>query len=88
MSDVPWWRAIRKSLLPENQEIIVIIFSESNGTVLSTNWSEIGQKKTECQPPACMEYKEYEKWWLNSYFVIWTPPKMKLHVKCFVLKFN
>ncbi|CCM09374.1 SGS domain-containing protein [Caenorhabditis elegans] len=36
-------------------------YSESNGTVLSTNWSEIGQKKTECQPPACMEYKEYEK---------------------------
>ncbi|CAI2354995.1 unnamed protein product [Caenorhabditis sp. 36 PRJEB53466] len=36
-------------------------YSESGGTVLSTNWSEISKKKVEVQPPACMEYKEYEK---------------------------
>jgi suppressor of G2 allele of SKP1 len=35
-------------------------FQESNGTVLSTNWSEIGQKKTECTPPDGMEVKKYE----------------------------
>ncbi|PIC26962.1 hypothetical protein B9Z55_019371 [Caenorhabditis nigoni] len=36
-------------------------YSESNGTVLSTNWNEISKKKTETQPPACMEFKKYEK---------------------------
>ncbi|KAF1749943.1 hypothetical protein GCK72_016488 [Caenorhabditis remanei] len=34
-------------------------YSESNGTVLSTNWNEISKKKTETQPPACMEYKKF-----------------------------
>uniref|UniRef100_A0A1I7U771 SGT1 n=1 Tax=Caenorhabditis tropicalis TaxID=1561998 RepID=A0A1I7U771_9PELO len=36
-------------------------YSESNGTVLSTNWAEISKKKTETQPPASMEFKKYEK---------------------------
>lgn len=36
-------------------------FSESGGTVLSTNWSEIGSKKTEVKPPDGMEWKEYPK---------------------------
>eukprot|EP00193_Tetraselmis_chui_P018511 CAMPEP_0177791764 /NCGR_PEP_ID=MMETSP0491_2-20121128/24123_1 /TAXON_ID=63592 /ORGANISM="Tetraselmis chuii, Strain PLY429" /LENGTH=409 /DNA_ID=CAMNT_0019314049 /DNA_START=224 /DNA_END=1455 /DNA_ORIENTATION=- len=35
-------------------------FVESNGTVLSTNWNEIGQKKVECTPPGGMEVKKYE----------------------------
>lgn len=35
-------------------------FSESGGTVLSTNWGEIAQKKTQVKPPDGMEYKEYE----------------------------
>ena len=35
-------------------------FQESGGTVLSTNWNEIGAKKTEIQPPSGMEAKEYE----------------------------
>ncbi|KAK6172477.1 hypothetical protein SNE40_016116 [Patella caerulea] len=34
-------------------------FSESGGTVLSTNWSEIGNKKTEVKPPDGMEYKKW-----------------------------
>jgi len=34
-------------------------FQESNGTVLSTNWSEIGAKKTEMQCPDGMEFKNY-----------------------------
>ncbi len=35
-------------------------FQESGGTVLSTNWKDIGSKKVECKPPDGMEYKEYE----------------------------
>lgn len=35
-------------------------FQESNGTVLSTNWSDIGKKKTECTPPDGMEVKKFE----------------------------
>lgn len=34
-------------------------FQESNGTVLSTNWKDIGKKKTECTPPSGMESKKY-----------------------------
>lgn len=36
-------------------------FQESNGTVLSTNWKDIGKKKTECTPPSGMEAKKYGK---------------------------
>ena len=36
-------------------------FIESNGTVLSTNWQEIGTKKVECTPPAGMEVKKYDQ---------------------------
>lgn len=35
-------------------------FVESGGTVLSTNWSKISQKKTEMKPPDGMEWKKYE----------------------------
>ena len=35
-------------------------FVESNGTVLSTNWKEIGAKTVECTPPSGMEAKKYE----------------------------
>lgn len=35
--------------------------TESNGTVLSTNWDEVGKGKVEMKPPDGMEYKEYPK---------------------------
>lgn len=35
-------------------------FQESGGTVLSTNWTEVGKEKVEIKPPDCMEYKKYE----------------------------
>jgi suppressor of G2 allele of SKP1 len=35
-------------------------FVESGGTVLSTNWDEVGQKKVEMKTPDGMEYKKYE----------------------------
>ncbi|XP_022108076.1 protein SGT1 homolog [Acanthaster planci] len=35
-------------------------FTESGGTVLSTNWQEIGAKKTDIKPPDGMEYKKWD----------------------------
>lgn len=34
-------------------------YMESNGTVLSTNWSEVGQGKVETAPPDGMEAKKW-----------------------------
>ncbi|CAC5362465.1 SUGT1 [Mytilus coruscus] len=44
----------------EEEKTMMKSFSESGGTVLSTNWSEIGDKKTEVKPPDGMEYKKWE----------------------------
>jgi len=35
-------------------------FMESGGTVLSTNWKEVGEKPVDVKPPDGMEYKKYE----------------------------
>lgn len=35
-------------------------FVESGGTVLSTNWKEVGRDKVEIQPPDGMEWKKWE----------------------------
>jgi suppressor of G2 allele of SKP1 len=35
-------------------------YQESNGTVLSTNWAEVGSKKVETQPPDGMESRHWE----------------------------
>uniref|UniRef100_A0A914REB7 SGS domain-containing protein n=1 Tax=Parascaris equorum TaxID=6256 RepID=A0A914REB7_PAREQ len=34
-------------------------YTESGGTVLSTNWNEIKKKRTEIKPPEGMEYKRW-----------------------------
>lgn len=36
-------------------------YSESGGTCLSTNWKEIGDKKTEIKPPDGCEFKKWNK---------------------------
>lgn len=36
-------------------------FVESNGTVLSTNWEEVGTKKVECTPPEGMEVHKWNE---------------------------
>jgi len=35
-------------------------FQESGGTVLSTNWGEVGKDKVDIKPPDSMEWKKYE----------------------------
>lgn len=34
---------------------------ESGGTVLSTNWDEVGNKKVDMKAPDGMEFKKYEQ---------------------------
>ncbi|CCW64494.1 unnamed protein product [Phytomonas sp. EM1] len=41
----------------EQRRAMIKSFTESGGTVLSTNWDEVGAKKVEAQPPAGMEAK-------------------------------
>lgn len=36
-------------------------FLESGGTVLSTNWKEVGDKKVDIKPPDGMEWKKWDK---------------------------
>ncbi len=36
-------------------------FVESNGTVLSTNWDEVGGKKVECTPPDGMVVRKWNE---------------------------
>ena len=45
----------------DTQRAMMKSFQESNGTVLSTNWNEVGKKKVEIQPPQGMEAKPYEQ---------------------------
>lgn len=35
-------------------------FQESGGTVLSTNWQEVGSKKVEVKPPDGCEHKRFD----------------------------
>ncbi|KAF2068238.1 hypothetical protein CYY_010436 [Polysphondylium violaceum] len=44
----------------EQKKAMMKSFTESGGTVLSTNWDEVGQKKVEISPPKGMEAKKYE----------------------------
>jgi suppressor of G2 allele of SKP1 len=33
---------------------------ESGGTVLSTNWKDVGEKKVDIKPPDGMEWKKWD----------------------------
>ncbi|KAN0034318.1 hypothetical protein ACTFIV_000815 [Dictyostelium citrinum] len=44
----------------EQQRAMMKSFTESNGTVLSTNWEEVGSKKVVGEPPKGLEFKSYE----------------------------
>ncbi|XP_055380115.1 protein SGT1 homolog [Condylostylus longicornis] len=45
---------------PEVRRAMDKSFMESGGTVLSTNWKEVGQKKVEVKPPDGCEYKKWD----------------------------
>ncbi|KAL8711464.1 MAG: hypothetical protein Q9220_004122 [cf. Caloplaca sp. 1 TL-2023] len=44
---------------PDTRRAMMKSYQESNGTALSTNWSEVGKGKVETQPPDGMEAKQW-----------------------------
>ncbi|CDS42359.1 Suppressor of G2 allele of SKP1 [Echinococcus multilocularis] len=55
------FQKIFKDANDDTRRAMIKSFTESNGTVLSTNWDEVGKGKVEMKPPDGMEYKEYPK---------------------------
>lgn len=55
------FRKIYSSSTPEVQKAMNKSFSESGGTVLSTNWDEVGKDKVEIKPPEGTEFREWDK---------------------------
>uniref|UniRef100_A0A5B7B960 SGT1 n=1 Tax=Davidia involucrata TaxID=16924 RepID=A0A5B7B960_DAVIN len=51
---------IYKNADEDMRRAMIKSFVESNGTVLSTNWNEVGSKKVEGSPPDGMELKKWE----------------------------
>jgi len=56
----------RGSLIPKKMRQITLdvdpeslSLKESGGTVLSTNWKEVGKGKVDVKPPDGMEYKHW-----------------------------
>lgn len=45
---------------PDARRAMVKSMQESGGTVLSTNWSEVGKKKVEVKPPDGCEFKKWD----------------------------
>lgn len=46
---------------PDTRRAMMKSYQESNGTALSTNWSEVGKGKVETSPPEGMEAKSWDK---------------------------
>ncbi|KAH8359668.1 hypothetical protein KR093_008238 [Drosophila rubida] len=55
------FKKIYNSSTPEVQKAMNKSFSESGGTVLSTNWNEVGKEKVDVKPPEGTEFREWDK---------------------------
>jgi len=55
-----FFQNLYKDASDDTKKAMMKSFSESGGTVLSTNWSEVGAKQVEVKPPDGMEYKKWE----------------------------
>jgi len=53
------FQKIYATATPEVRRAMNKSFTESGGTVLSTNWQEVGEKKVDVKPP---EGTEFQKW--------------------------
>jgi len=54
------FKSIYSNASEETKRAMMKSFQESNGTVLSTNWNEVGKEKVEMKPPDSMEFKKWE----------------------------
>lgn len=43
----------------KTKKLSLVLQMESGGTVLSTNWSDVGKRKVEVNPPDDMEWKKF-----------------------------
>lgn len=55
------FKKIYKDANDDVRRAMVKSFTESQGTVLSTNWGEVGKQQVEMKPPEDSEFKKYEK---------------------------
>lgn len=56
-----FFKKLFKGASPEAQRAMMKSYTESNGTSLSTDWSEVSKGKVETVPPDGMEAKEWSK---------------------------
>ena len=56
-----FFKKLFKGASPEAQRAMMKSYTESNGTALSTDWSEVSKGKVETVPPDGMEAKEWAK---------------------------
>jgi suppressor of G2 allele of SKP1 len=64
---IPWKIFTRGSVDVKVCNINHVLQTESGGTVLSTNWNEVGAKTVDVKAPDGMEYKKFEHWLLSWY---------------------
>lgn len=58
-SKIPVFQKLYKDADDDTRKAMVKSYTESGGTVLSTNWKEISKKRTEIRPPDGMEFKKW-----------------------------
>ena len=56
-----FFKKLFKSADDDTKRAMMKSYSESGGTVLSTNWSEVGSKRVVAQPPDGMEAKQWDE---------------------------
>lgn len=54
-----FFQKLYKDADDDTRKAMVKSYTESGGTVLSTNWKEISKKRTEIRPPDGMEFKKW-----------------------------
>lgn len=55
-----FFRKLYKNADPDTRRAMMKSYQESNGTALSTNWSEVSKGKVETSPPEGMEAKKWD----------------------------
>ena len=55
------FQQIYRDASDETKRAMMKSYTESKGTCLSTDWSEVKKAEVECKPPDGMEFKKYEQ---------------------------